>query len=308
MTLGQHVVVLAAAAESGRAQAVHVLPSGRFYGRDGRGPYELADAAAVIEATRRHAGGTRMPVDYDHALDLAAPKGLPAPAAGWIGGLQARADGIWALVEWTERAASMIRAREYRYLSPVFQHTGEGRVTRVLRAALTNNPNLQLTALAAAEGEKMDLNSELRQLLELPGDADPAAILACARERLTAAAAAADPTKFVPIGELVKATAELARVNRGVTLQAATATVESEIRGGRLPPFLREWAIGLATVNAPALQAFIDKTARGGTLFSAIVPARPPGGQDNRQLGGDEAAIARNLGLTADQFAAAKEA
>jgi phage I-like protein len=95
MTLGQHVIVLAAAAESGRAQAVHALPAGRFYGRDGRGPYELVDAAAVIEAPRRYAGMTKMPVDFDHALDLAAPKGLPAPAAGWIKGLQARRGGIW---------------------------------------------------------------------------------------------------------------------------------------------------------------------------------------------------------------------
>jgi len=308
MTLGHHVT-LAAAAESGRVQDVHVLPAGKFSGRDGRGPYELVDAAAVIEATRRHAGNGRMPIDYDHAIDLAAPKGLPAPAAGWIQGLQARADGIWALVEWTERAAAMIRSKEYRYLSPVFQHTGEGRITRILRAALTNNPNLELTALAAAEGEGMDLQKELRQLLALPQDADEAAILAGARERLNTTAAV-DPTKYVPIGELVKATAELQRVNRGVTLQTATTTVDGEISAGRLPPFLREWAISLATVNAPALQTFIEKTAGTGKpiLFSEIVPGRAPGGQDNRRLSGEEDVIARNLGLTAEQFAAAKEA
>ena len=126
MTLGHHVITLAAAAESGREQAVHVLPAGKFSGRDGRGPYELVDAPAVIEATRRRAGEGRMPIDYDHAIDLAAPKGLPAPAAGWFKGLQARADGIWALVEWTERAAAMIRAKEYRYLSPVFSSHRRG--------------------------------------------------------------------------------------------------------------------------------------------------------------------------------------
>jgi phage I-like protein len=203
----------------------------------------------------------------------------------------------------------MIRSREYRYLSPVFQHIGDGRITRILRAALTNNPNLELTALAAAEGTDMDLQTELRQLLTLPEDADEAAILASARERLSATAAV-DPTQYVPIGELVKATAELQRVNRGVTLQAATTTVDGEISAGRLPPFLREWAIGLATINTAALQSFIDRTAPGGklTLFSEIVPGRAPGGRDNRQLGGDETAIARNLGLTAEQFSAAKGA
>jgi phage I-like protein len=33
--------------------------------------------------------------------------------------MQAREDDIWALVEWTEKAAAHIKAREYRYLSPV---------------------------------------------------------------------------------------------------------------------------------------------------------------------------------------------
>ena len=155
----------------------------------------------------------------------------------------------------------------------------------------------------------MDLQNDLRQMLALPEDADEASILSGVRERLNATAAV-DPTKYVPIGELVKATAELQRVNRGVTLQTATTTVDGEIAAGRLPPFLRDWAIGLATVNAPALETFIEQSAGTGKsiLFSAIVPAGAPGGQDKRQLSGEEEVIARNLGLTAEQFVAAKGA
>jgi len=42
-------------------------------------------------------------------------------------------------------------AREYRYVSPVFQFDPkDGSVTRLLRAGLTNNPNLHLTAIAAS--------------------------------------------------------------------------------------------------------------------------------------------------------------
>jgi phage I-like protein len=310
MNVGAHPVTLAAVADAGREQEVHLFPAGRFAGRDGRGPYELAGATAVIEATRRHAGRARMPVDYDHAIDLAAPKGLPAPAAGWIKGLRARADGIWALVEWTERAAGLIQGKEYRYLSPVFEHHRDGRITRILRAALTNNPNLELTALAAAEGTRMDLSKELRQLLALPDDANEGAILASVIERLNATTSAADPTQYVPIGELVKATAELQRVNRGVTLQTATNTVDGEIAAGRLPPFLRDWAIGLATVNAAALQSFIERTVGDGkaTLFAAIAPGVPPGGTQGGRLTSEENAVAQNLGLTVDEFTAAKEA
>lgn len=306
--LGSHLITLAAAADGRREQAVQLLPAGGFSGRDGRGPWRLEDAAAVIEATRRYAGAVKMPVDYDHAIDLAAPKGQPAPAAGWLKGLQARADGIFGLVEWTARAAEMIRAKEYRYLSPVFQHDREGRIKRILRAALTNNPNLELTALAAAEGVPMDLSSELRQLLALPEDADEAAILASVGERVKAPAAV-DPTQYVPIGELVKATAELARVNRGVTLQAASTTVDTAIHAGKLPPFLRDWAVNLCTVNKPAFDSFVENTAGGAaTLFAALVPGVSPGGKENGRLTADEDSIARNLGLSADEFAAARGA
>lgn len=36
-------------------QWIHLMPSGTFGGRDGRGPYRLAGAAAVIETSRRYA-------------------------------------------------------------------------------------------------------------------------------------------------------------------------------------------------------------------------------------------------------------
>ncbi len=44
--------------------------------------------------------------------------GGTAPAAGWIKRLEARPDGIWAAVAWTEAAQARIRAGEYRYITP----------------------------------------------------------------------------------------------------------------------------------------------------------------------------------------------
>ncbi|MBY0431223.1 MAG: phage protease, partial [Rhodospirillales bacterium] len=131
---------------------------------------------AVIEASRRYAGRKLIAIDYDHQTDHAAKNGRPAPAAGWIKGLQARPDGIWGMVDWTGRAAEHLRKREYRYLSPAFSHSPNGEVTCLLRAALTNNPNLELTALASAGGTIMECDlSELRQLLGLPADGGSAA-------------------------------------------------------------------------------------------------------------------------------------
>ena len=44
----------------------------------------------------------------------------------------------------------MLKAREYRYLSPTFFHKPDGAVVRIEGAALTNYPALVMPALAAA--------------------------------------------------------------------------------------------------------------------------------------------------------------
>ncbi|SFI83288.1 phage protease [Nitrosomonas sp. Nm34] len=83
-------------------------------------------------------------LDYEHQTLLAAQNGQPAPAAAWFGELQWRESGLFAVdVEWTERASQMIKAGEYRYISPVFLYDKKtGAVTRHLHAALTDNPTL----------------------------------------------------------------------------------------------------------------------------------------------------------------------
>jgi phage I-like protein len=130
-------------------QWVMLIPAGEFSGRDGRGPFRLADTASVIAATEALGMTAGVPIDYDHATDFAAPKGRPAPAAGWIRELQERDGALWGRVEWTPHGAKAITSREYRYISPVFQYSSDGGVTRLLRAGLTNNPNLYLTAISA---------------------------------------------------------------------------------------------------------------------------------------------------------------
>lgn len=152
---------------------VHLLPLGEFEGLDGRGPYRMDDPAPVIAATLAYQGRVAMPVDYDHQLLYVRENGRPALAAGWIAELSARADGIWGRVDWTEAAAAHLAAREYRYLSPVFRYRPDGTVVRLECVALTNTPNLELTALASRldtnGGEDMDLTQFLAMLAGLMG-------------------------------------------------------------------------------------------------------------------------------------------
>ena len=152
---------------------VHLIPAGTFVGVDGRGPYVLRDPQAVIAASMAH--GRDLAVDFDHQLVTKKASGGRAPASGWINALEARADGIWGRVEWTDEAAHAIRKKQYRFLSPVFRFDSQtGEVRSLLNAGLVNDPNLELTAVASADptGDTMsaELLARLRTAFSLPAD------------------------------------------------------------------------------------------------------------------------------------------
>lgn len=103
--------------------------------------------------------GRKLAIDYEHQ-SLEKPRGRAdglRPAAGWIGRLEIREDGLWAAeVEWTDRARELIASGEYRYFSPVIYWADEE--YRTLRAlgpvALTNDPAmLGVPPLAAARSD-----------------------------------------------------------------------------------------------------------------------------------------------------------
>ena len=141
--------IAAAAVEipAGAPEWIMLMPAGRLDARDGR-RWRLTDADAVVAATHARAGSTDLVIDYEHQTKYSSENGQPAPAAGWITELEARAGALWARTRWTDQAAAALRAREYRYLSPWFMHTPDGVVTCLSGAALTNTPALDMPALA----------------------------------------------------------------------------------------------------------------------------------------------------------------
>ncbi len=140
--------------------------------RGGRFTFTRDHAEAALAWFERI--GRKLVIDYEHqsfdALN-GRPDGL-RPAAGWIGGLSLRDDGLWATdVTWTPRAEQLLRAGEYRYFSPVLfwsdaeqtQFAGLGPV------ALTNDPAMHgVQALAArrAEGDTAALVAALARARE----------------------------------------------------------------------------------------------------------------------------------------------
>jgi len=301
---------------------IELLPAGVFYGRDGRGPFRLDDPDAVIESTHALQMNAGLPIDYDHATDFGAPEGRPAPAAGWIRELAVRGGALWGRVEWTARAADSIVAREYRYVSPVFQFDpATGIMTRLLRAGLTNNPNLHLTAIAAAEtaaaanakDNRMELPDkdlqELREMLGLDADASGADVIAKVRELRAASEAtgvaigahAHDPGHYVGIAEFERALTELNALKAERSRERAAHTVEDAIRAGKIVPAQRDWAIAYCAADARGFASFAAKQPSILGADSGL-GGEPPIDRRREILNAAELVICAQLGLKHSEF------
>ena len=155
-------------AGSGAPRWIDLIPAGVFSGRDGRGPYKNENPRAVIAATLEQGLTAGLPIDFDHATDLGAPHGQPAPAAGWIRNFRITHGMIQGFVEWTAEGAKAVASKAYRYISPVYEYDPDGNVMRILRAAVTNNPNLYLTAISSRQGvNRMAISADLRKIAEI---------------------------------------------------------------------------------------------------------------------------------------------
>lgn len=229
-------------------QWAQLLPSGTFKGLEGDGPYHVDDPQAVIDATLAAAGGVDLPVDYDHQTLWSPSNGQPAPAAGWIKAYEARSDGVWGLVEWTQAAADRLADRQYRYLSPVFWHDPAGNVIRLEHAALTNTPNLELAAVASRlpnhkHGGEMDpkLLAALIAALGLPAETSAEQLVAHAKTLATRDTATGQILAAMAksLGLAVTATPEAVQVAVADILAATNETAQVlGLSGPTKPAFL----------------------------------------------------------------------
>lgn len=109
----------------------------RFSWLSGKQGRLLVDDEAMRRAVDHfEARGHDMVIDYEHQSE----QGQVSPAAGWVKKLQSAADGLWAAVEWTKRAADFISNREYRYISPVIYFDSAARLCFLSSLAITNQP------------------------------------------------------------------------------------------------------------------------------------------------------------------------
>lgn len=261
---------------------IHVLPAGHVTTVDGRGPYHVTDAARLISASLQRAD--RLVLDENHATDLAAPKGEPAPARGWIVALQARADGVWGKVEWTKAGAELMADRAYRHISPAILHDAANNVTAILRASLVNRPNLKgLTALHTEQTPESSMDiKKLAAALGLPETATEAEIVAALAARNPTATALQSLLDPIAVAAGLATGADAAAVLAGVQKLGAGGGDKSDggEADGKVIVALQAELAGvttqltalLASTKQEKATAFVDDAIKAGRV--GIKPMR----------------------------------
>ena len=153
-------------------ERVELVPAGEVKGRDGR-RWVNDNPLSILE--RFALQGADLPVDIEHSTELRAPKGEPAPAAGWVHRLEVVNGAVWGAINWNDTGRSLVGGKQYRYLSPVILYDpGTGRIAGLSSVALTNRPNLHLPALnsdhPAPPGGMVAMNEEHRKIMQLFGN------------------------------------------------------------------------------------------------------------------------------------------
>ena len=231
--------------------------------RDHRPPWRLEDPEAVVDATRALG---ELPIDYEHQGERSEQNGQPAPAAAWIEDVFVRDGAIWGKVEWTERAAAMIRAREYRYLSPLFQHTRDRRITRLRGAGLTNDRAFDMPALARAETTGAPMTAEqlkkLRKALSLPADAGEEKILEAAASAAAAHTAIGTIAAAVGLDSAAEASAVATAVTEsatGLKAVAKAAGLEEGAKASEIETAVKEARATASASGDPDPSKFVPR-------------------------------------------------
>ena len=287
---------------------VQLLPAGpEIAGRDGRA-WRLSDPAALVDAFARN--GAALPIDWEHAQDVAAPEGREAPAAAWIEAVEARADGVWGRVAWTERGAQSVRNREYRYLSPVFTYRPDtGGIERLLGAALVNRPNLHLRALNT---EDHTMDKALLAALGLPETATSVDAITKARELATALNSARTPdlAVYAPRAELdaalnrARAAESELETIRAASLEAEIAAlVDGAVKDGKIQPVARDFYVATCREKG-GVERVKALFANLPSHFAPTKTERAP--EQGAALNAEEHEMARMLGLTSEAYLKAR--
>lgn len=239
-----------------------------------------------------------------------------APAAGWVktGAAKIAANGIEAVIEWTEPALKAIQAKEYRFLSPVFESEG-GLITGLLNLGLTNNPNIHsmpplINQLSLQENDmNQNLAQNLAKTLGLPPESTEAditaAVEAMAKRPASLAAILGDKVALLGLGpdstdeQITAKIEELAKSSADGVQAAADQLVNDALAAGKLRPALAGWAKNLGRNNPESLRLFLINSGPAIPLGGLITPC---GNTSAKSLTESQSNVLRLLNISEEDF------
>jgi len=193
----------------GTSSWIMAMPLGKYKHPD----YGMIDitperVSRFADNVNNNARGIALDIDYDH-------KEYSGEAAGWVTQAEAKPDGLWLLVDWTQKAYEAIKSKAYRYFSPEFDdawsdpRTGEKFKDVLFGGGITNRPFLKGIQplnlsefytdrkVALKENGSMDPEQikELAAKLGLGDNATPEMLFGALMMKLGGDAKPADPPK-----------------------------------------------------------------------------------------------------------------
>lgn len=297
---------------------LQLLPeSDIFYGFDGR-LFKAFNKNIICDNS--NARLKYIPVDENHSIDL-KKSGEPTPAMGWAYGLYIRGDNtVWCKVDWTETGKEKLQKKEYKYLSPVFELTQEKEIILIIRAALTNNPNLSLTALNSQnnnfiEGEKNKMDKELTRVL---GISENASITDAINAVDAMKSKQVDLSAYTSITELNaerekrekaekalnELNAEMAEIKKTALEKEANSAVDEAVKSGKIAPATRDVYVDMC-MESGGIEKF-KKIMENTPKSTAFEETNFKKVDNNTSLNAEEIETAKALGYTKEEYIALK--
>lgn len=283
---------------------IQVFPKGpEIVARDGR-RWTLPDPQAVLDAFARNRAD--LPADINHATEILGPRGEEAPAYGWIKEFALRDGLVMARVDWTAEGAGLIAGRKYRYVSPAFKHTPDGRIAAVKSIALVTHPALDMPALAHLQPNppkeaSMSLLARLIAACGLSVTASEDQVYDHVTGQVALAREARDPTKLVPKADLdtalaraTTAEAALATIQEQGQDEAATAAVDAAIAIGKIAPASKDHWVSIAREQPEVFKSVVD------SMPATLTPPSDTNKDPSAAKTGVEGLTEQQLGLCRD--------
>ena len=310
---------------------IRLLPVGKVELVDRRQSFEVDQESLAAMVADFESRGVDLVIDYEHQ----SLHGERAPAAGWIKRLEARADGLWAQVEWTPQAQEYLKRREYRYFSPVLRLNLETRKPAVLmQVGLTNVPAIKnlpplvakwggaARAEDADRGEREDQEKMMEKVKCLvglePGTAEEV-VWGKVLEGLVDLAAALNLPENASVSQMKGAVAalkaaetqlkeiqeELQALKYRLAEETAAQVVGEALKAGKISPAQKGWADAYFRQDPEGFRTYVAKAPQlipMGEAFELLKADR----REGEPLLPEELALCRSLNLAPAEYLKAK--